>query len=158
MSERWRDIIGTPYMVSTEGRVARVLKRNLSTHGYRRVALCMSAVKRDYDVHRLVAAAWIGPAPSKHDVNHKDGDRTNNRLSNLEYVTRSGNMIHAVRTGLLRRSSLTVEAVREIRRTGHAVPWRFWAKKFKISRTSVYDILNHRSWKHASQKRKGESK
>jgi hypothetical protein len=50
-------------------------------------------------IHVLVAEAFIGPKPPKMDVNHIDGDKTNNRLENLEYVTRSENLKHSWRIG-----------------------------------------------------------
>lgn len=53
-------------------------------------------------VHVLVAAAWNGPCPPGHEVNHKDTDRSNNRADNLEYVTHKRNMQHAAEMGLLR--------------------------------------------------------
>jgi hypothetical protein len=51
-------------------------------------------------VHRLVAQAFIGFIDRGFEVNHKDGDKTNNCVSNLEIVTRSENCTHAIRTGL----------------------------------------------------------
>lgn len=51
-------------------------------------------------VHRLVAAAFIGPRPPGYQVNHKDGDKKNNRASNLEYVTASENIRHSFAIGL----------------------------------------------------------
>lgn len=53
---------------------------------------------RQVKVHRLVAAAFLGR--SELDVNHKDGDKTNNNLANIEYCTRAYNCQHAYATGL----------------------------------------------------------
>lgn len=64
---------------------------------YYSVELGKGRVKR---VHRLVAAAFIGPLPDGLQVNHMNGDRFDNRAANLEYVTGSENMQHAYATGL----------------------------------------------------------
>lgn len=63
-------------------------------------------------VHRLVARAFIGPPPdsARHDVNHSDGDRSNNSVENLEYTTRSDNILHSYRSNLGRRSKAPAQS------------------------------------------------
>ena len=65
----------------------------LHPSGYRQVKIC----GQSYNVHRVVMLAFNGPPPNEQawQVHHKDGDRANNRLDNLEYVTRSQNMLHS---------------------------------------------------------------
>lgn len=112
MTERWATIEQYPdYEVSDLGQVRRVtpgrktfpgkiLKPLSMGQGYLSVALVAEgAVFRRY-IHRLVAAAFIGPCPDRHEVNHLNGNKTDNRAGNLEYVTRSGNVRHALDTGL----------------------------------------------------------
>jgi hypothetical protein len=57
-------------------------------------------------VHRIVAAAFIGPCPDGLEINHKNGIKLDNRAENLEYTTRSANMKHAYDSGLRRREFL----------------------------------------------------
>lgn len=115
VAEEWRTVIGRDgYEVSSYGRVrsvARVIWRRgapaklkgklLSQHkqnsGYLMVHLGFGYQKL---THRLVAEAWLGTPPGGTDVNHIDGNKTNNRADNLEYVTRKQNMKHARDTGL----------------------------------------------------------
>lgn len=58
------------------------------------------AGSKNHLVHRLVARAWIDNKEELTDVNHKDGNKANNKVSNLEWCSRSGNLYHAMRSGL----------------------------------------------------------
>lgn len=105
MSEVWKTIPGYDLcQVSDQGRVrgssGRVLKQQAINSGYFIVHLCEQGVRRAYTVHRLVAIAFLPPVVVLPDVNHKNGRKHDNRLSNLEWVDRSGNNLHAYRTGL----------------------------------------------------------
>ena len=67
---------------------------------YRVVTLCKDGKSKTFLIHRLVAVAFIPNPENKPQVNHIDGNPCNNNLSNLEWVTGSENMQHAIRTGL----------------------------------------------------------
>lgn len=107
ISEKWKPVAGYEgyYEVSNFGNVrrvgggrgavpGRVLKRHLGTSGYPIVVLSRDGKEKTEMIHRLVAKAFIPLVDGKDFVNHKDGDRTNNRADNLEWVTRSENAIH----------------------------------------------------------------
>jgi hypothetical protein len=98
------------YSVTPDGRVwahekrkgrgihaPRWLRAGVNSRGYYTVVLIHAGVNSCRTVHSLVAEAWIGPRPVKHDVNHIDGSRTNNDWTNLEYCTRSENVLHGLR-------------------------------------------------------------
>jgi len=101
----WRRVSDHPtYEVSDCGDVrnaetGRVLKP-LRTNGYHHVVLCDSNGRHRKSVHRLVATEFIENDRDYSVINHIDGDRTNNRVDNLEWCTQSENMKHAYRTGL----------------------------------------------------------
>lgn len=115
MKERWLAIPGYEgwYEVSDAGRVRRVRPAH-NSHvgkiiaggsnpvGYRIMRLCRLGVIRGFTTHALVMLAFVGPRPDGAQVNHKDGNKKNNRLSNLEYVTPAENIAHAKRNGLMR--------------------------------------------------------
>jgi len=100
--ETWRPIPGFEgrYEVSDLGRVwthvsNRLMKPSLDSSG--RPAVCIA--HRALRVHRLVAAAFLGPCPEGQEVRHLNGDRTDNRLSNLAYGTHQENVADAFRHG-----------------------------------------------------------
>lgn len=64
------------------------------------VCLSKSKTHKNYKVHRLVAETFILNQKNKPEVNHKDGNKSNNNISNLEWCTSSENQIHAFKTGL----------------------------------------------------------
>lgn len=103
--ERWELIFDGYYEVSDWGNLRRA-KPGISTFigrpvkalagptGYQQVQLQAGKVKRRAYVHHIVAEAFIGPRPEGFVVNHKDMDRQNNQLDNLEYVTSAANSQH----------------------------------------------------------------
>jgi len=67
---------------------------------YRAVSLCVARHQKVFMIHRLVAKAFIENPERKREVNHIDGDKLNNSVENLEWVTAKENVQHAIRTGL----------------------------------------------------------
>jgi hypothetical protein len=103
--EEWRPVVGYEglYEVSNLGRVQRgdrLRKLSPNDYGYIVVQLWRDGQYRQFLVHVLVAAAFLGPCPDGYEVNHKHGDKADNRASELEYMTRSDNNKHAYTTGL----------------------------------------------------------
>lgn len=106
--EEWRAIHFGNYEVSNLGNVRVVVgkrpgslkKASRSSTGYYIVGLSYQGKCTTSLVHRLVAAAFLGECPAGYEVNHKDGNKANNRLENLEYVTRKENARHAFDMGL----------------------------------------------------------
>lgn len=86
------------YTVSSEGVVYSKNGNKRKTtfwHGYERLILCKEGKKKTFYVHRLVASVFIPNPDNKPEVNHKDGDRGNNHVSNLEWVTKEENQKHS---------------------------------------------------------------
>ena len=109
--EEFKDIAGYPgyrvssqgYIISTKRGKATLLTSSISGSGYTRVNLSRDNKATTLYVHRLVAAAFCPGYSPELDVNHKDGDNTNNRADNLEWITHSDNMKHAWRLGKFNR-------------------------------------------------------
>ena len=106
-------------------------------------------------VHRLVCEAFHGPPPTNKEVNHKNGIKFDNDESNLEWVTKSENIQHALAMGLHRaprgashvRAKLTEDDVRAIRlRVAEGHTHRAVAGVFKISHWQVGRICYRTSW------------
>lgn len=103
--EKWRDIPGYEglYKVSNRGRVRkgeRLKTPRVDHGGYLTVCLFKHSKQKHMKVHRLVALAFIPNPENKKTVNHKDGNKANNCVYNLEWATQSENIIHANKTGL----------------------------------------------------------
>lgn len=176
MDEVWNDIPGYEgwYQASSLGRVRSVdrlchlsdgrkrihygvvLKPWVSKVGYETVALhTQSDCRKRATVHRLVWSAFNGRIPSV--INHLDGCKTNNRISNLENTTYSGNSLHAHRTGLANNrhlrgagnanSKLDEKRVRLIRKIHDRRGWsqRRIAAAFGVSHNTIGGVIR-REW------------
>ena len=98
----WKDIVGYEgaYKVSSNGDIYsmvshKIRKTFFDKSGYPTVKLYKNGSGKNYSVHRLVAEAFIERKLGKNYVNHKDGDKTNNAVDNLEWCTPSENVKHA---------------------------------------------------------------
>jgi len=78
------------------------INTDVNNFGYKRVVLCSNKIKKRFFLHKLVAETFIPNNENKEQVNHKDGNKQNNNVSNLEWVTPSENILHAWSTGMLR--------------------------------------------------------
>lgn len=102
--EIWKDVVGYEglYEVSDLGSVRRsngqTMFGNLNSYGYRVHKLTKDGVGRDYKTHQLVARAFIPNEFGARSINHKDGQRDNNHVENLEWCTPSQNARHAIET------------------------------------------------------------
>jgi len=76
---------------------AKLLKQGKSKSGYFIVSFCVDGLKSNQTVHRLVARAFISNESNKPQVNHKDGNKLNNHIDNLEWMTASENGLHSFR-------------------------------------------------------------
>jgi hypothetical protein len=167
--EVWKPVVGFEglYAVSNHGRVMRT-KPAPHTHvgkiltpykkraGYFVVTLYLGKEQKYPTVHGLVMKAFVGFSNGL-DINHKDGDKSNNCLSNLEYVTRLENNLHAIRTGLhipakgeqVHGVKLTRSKVGEIRTlyaTGRYSQEELGAR-FGVTRSTVGQIVRGKIWK-----------
>lgn len=117
--EEWKAISGYEglYEVSNYGRVrnqkkgGRISKQQMTEDGYMRITIYKRNTKKSYLVHRLVAQEFLDNPDGKSEVNHINAIKTDNSVSNLEWVTHKENMEHANETGLCDINKKSVKCV-----------------------------------------------
>lgn len=175
MPETWKVApgCGDCYEVSDLGRI-RSLDRMVNTHpwprkrrvrgrilkdklnqGYPTATISLGVVRFPIAVHILVARAFIPNPHGLPEVNHIDGKRANNRIENLEWVTSSGNRLHAAhillsfsgeKNGRSKLSTANVIDIRLLHSQGISVAEL--SRRFGVAHSSVSDIVNGKKWTH----------
>jgi len=172
VAEEWRPVVGWEgvYSISNLGEIRRTKPSSQSrykniigermTKGYVRFNLVDVTRQERVMAHRVVLSAFVGPCPTGHECNHKNGKRDDNRLENLEWVTPSNNTRHAWNSLPNKRKNqprgekspnarFFERDVREIRRrcdSGESV--RGVARSLGASRCAVGNIAKRISWRH----------
>jgi hypothetical protein len=171
--EQWKAIPGfSRYEASNLGRLRslnykeskkiKVLSPAVSG-GYLKTMLISDGGKYySWTVHKWVALTWLGPR-EEFEVNHMNGVKTDNRVSNLEYCTRSENVQHSFDNRLQKpkpgstngNSKLTEEQVKQIRSFATNCIGRYYgrkelAKKYGVSECTIKEVVNKRrnGWSH----------
>ena len=171
MEEQWRPCLGfeRTHVVSNMGRVVRLPKvkggksrllktgstRDPDNDDYVRVGLFGDGVRKTAYVHRLVAMAFVDGYEDGMEVNHINGDKTDNRAENLEWVTHQENQEHAARVlGKMcgprpTRRRLTDDDVIAIRESGETQ--RALAERYGVSRVTIHYIRTGRIYKEVQE-------
>lgn len=151
------DEVGSIYSMPRNGTKNKITKIKSGTNGvgYQVCILQRNGEIKAFSVHRLVALAFIPNPLSKPCVNHIDGDKTNNSVSNLEWVTRSENEKHAHATGLKNFKGRKIscrktnpEICAKIRKEYNTTTTSYvkLSKKYNISSSHIEKILKYRIW------------
>lgn len=178
MEEIWKQIEDgyEEYQVSNFGQIKslkskneKILHLDKDRYGYMNVKLCKNGTMKNFKVHRLVAMAFIENPNGFPEINHKDGNKENNFVENLEWVTKSQNIKHAFDTGLKLpndsgciqyhkpsygenngRHKLTKQDVDDILEAyipGDPIfGGRALARKYGVGATTIQSILRHKTW------------
>lgn len=177
--ETWKDIEGFPcYQVSNLGRVRSnkklasktiimkpIFVKSYRNTGYYKVGLCRgtfgNSEKIPFFIHRIVATAFIPNPEGKPHVNHKDNNKANNAVTNLEWVTVAENNQHAYREGFkvaprgeqrYWNTKLKEAQVIEIKaRSAKGEPVNSIYRDYPVAYATVKDIVENRTWKHLNQ-------
>lgn len=169
MREVFEDLKGYEelYQISDQGRVfskrrlsgnriiyGRELYNYVTEDGYLKVNLCKNGVSKRFYVHRLVASQFIPNLLSLPQVNHKDGNKLNNQVSNLEWCTKKENQDHAVKCNLMQHgesrpsSKLTEKDVIEIYKLKGVLKASLIAERYKVSKNTINVILRGDKWSY----------
>jgi len=169
MNEIWKEISGLEglYEISNLGNIramersmpynkhknffmtkkGKILKIGKNRKGYAQTRLRKDGEYLNVKIHRLVANAFIPNPKNKPQVNHKDGNKANNAIENLEWVTNQENTDHAVRSGY-KQKKLNEYQVRVIRQLGSDMRQPIIAELFGICQQTVSEIITRKIWKH----------
>jgi hypothetical protein len=166
-TEIWKDIPGFNgmYKASNLGKIKsvnynhtkseKVLKINLYKNGYGRICLCKNNTSKTYLVHRLIAITFIPNPENKPQINHKDINKQNNNILNLEWNTYSENNKHSFSSGANKNigekhinSKLTKEKVREIRLkyNGRKYGSTRLSKEYNVHQSTIWSIIKNETW------------
>lgn len=176
MDERWKPVLGYEdcYAVSDRGRCARTstyggkskwkVIAGRHKRGYVTYHLCQDGQRKDPLAHRLVWEAFNGAIPEELEINHKNSVRDDNRLVNLELITRSGNCAYGFRmndrpapnnpspgskNGSAKLKETDIPKIFAMSRAGK---YQYEiAKKFGVSQPAIGRILRGKGWKHVAE-------
>lgn len=161
MEEIWKDIAGWEgsYQISTYGRVKslkygkeRILKPSKNSSGYLTVGLSIESRTFSKAIHRLVAIAFVPNPDNKLQVNHKDENKLNNNVNNLEWVTAKENSNYGTR--IKRISEKNSKPIKVIYRDNTYEIWdsaTIFAREYGnvVKEKKIVEVLKGRNKTHA---------
>lgn len=142
------------YSASTDGTIyshkgkKKELIGKVSRSGYRTILITHNNKRKYLLAHRIIAEVFILNPLNKRTVNHKDGNKLNNNIDNLEWATDSENLIHARDNGMISKCKINMIDANEIRRLrAQKVKVKVICDRYNLSRAQVYSITQNKRWK-----------
>jgi len=155
------------YKVDSNGVVyskvnGKPMKYGISEKGYFQICISILGKKTSKKIHRIVAETFIENPQNKRTVNHKDFNKTNNNLENLEWATHSEQRVHCIENGIgflknrdntgvknprAKIKDLDVINIRKIASTGANNNTEL-AKIYGLNESTINNIIKGRTWKH----------
>lgn len=136
-------------IISLKHNKKREIKGYIDKYGYRRVLIYVNGKRKKYFVHRLVAEKYIPNPDNLPQVNHKDGDKLNNCVDNLEWVTPKENIEHAINKGFRKANNTTVlnvNQVKEIKKLFETKSMKEIAEMYDVSLSCIKHIHAGHTW------------
>jgi len=134
----------TNYFVDEFGNVYGFGKKLLKPRkrgNYLCVFLYESNIGKNVSIHRMIAETFVPNPSKKEQVNHKDGNKLNNISSNLEWVTKSENQLHAYSLGLQKQKrKISIDTILQEYKNG--LNGNQISKKYSVDRKGIYIIIN----------------
>lgn len=153
--EQWKKFY--TYEISNTGKIRNaerhIMAQTTSKKGYKKITLKVDGKLTGFRIHRLVAKAFIPLDPDRDQVNHKDGDKSNNNSDNLEWCTNRENYLHAVANNLRYRKTATDDIVKDriAYFAKNNITTKEYALKFGINADTLKDQINGRTYSHLSR-------
>jgi hypothetical protein len=154
----WKKFRNTNYEVNQNGEVRHINKKTIRKPykgEYLRISLYENGKQFTKNIHEIVAELYLNKIENTNCINHKDGNKYNNNIDNLEYTTYSKNLKHGYNTGLINavginngRSKLTEKEVLEIRNLKSSKTYKELSLMYNVSFSTIKDIISKRNWKH----------
>lgn len=175
--ETWRPVYGWEehYEASSLGRIrnisarrgtypGKILKERTTRDGYLKVILQHDGVKKAAFIHRVVYEAFVAPLKSVQEIDHLDFVKTNNRLDNLEAVSRGENIQRSFDKGLdmargsrQHRAALSeAQVARILTRVANGEKQSSLATEYGVTPTAINCIVKRKTWRHVSPEFIGE--
>lgn len=167
-TEVWKEVkdFEVRFWISSYGRLKshdirrntiKILSCYVDSQGYYQATLRMKPLKKKVRIHTLVAEHFLfkPDIEGRITVNHKDGNKLNNRVENLEWISAKDNCLHAVEMGLHdlkgskhHQAKITEDNVREMRSLYPLFTHKQLAEMYGLARRNVGDIINRVTWPH----------
>jgi hypothetical protein len=150
----------TKYIIDEDGNILNsdtglILRQRLNPNGYFMIGLMQDGIQVSHRVHRLVAEAYLEKPFPDATVNHIDGNKQNNRVDNLEWISLKDNIIHSYELGISKRGEDKTQAILsesdvEIIKLSFVkgASGSELSEQYGVSLTTIYDIRRGITWKH----------